>query len=1057
MQGLKVHSPKISKYALKIKEFKHEDLIIASILSLSVLWWTRPYNTILYGQDSYNFFLISFRYITNLFKVYGIEQGWITGIGVNNAFTFLVLPSVLSFFFGPPVIERIVLVILIFLQVFGFLRVLGTFDEIRGVKGRSVILKSLASLFYLANVFSLTVTLWHFELWTLPLVVLPYWASSALEILYLDKIRKSRLLQTIGISIFLSPAFSGGWSVEWLILILVTFIMLLFFYLSKRWSLREAVYRFFLLLVLGASTLLWVDVPGYILYFFTTHQKALSASTYIPSFISQAKYFSIYKVLAGLSLSRWPIFDLPSYGWPAGYWNLLSLVSYLIIPIFLVGLFLIKKNRGLLFFYLVSIPVIILSNGPGLPFGPINVFLIRLGGVFLILADAYIFIGGLYIISIAVVIYVLLDASFSSLAKKVSTKNSDEDVNKQNERTSKILRKHSGDLKKGAYIAVLITVFVLISVSAFPLLSSTQFSPKDNNANMFEIPQDLKDAFSYLGITQSEPSSYLLILPMSRVNVYQIELNGVTWPDTSSMLSALSSLPVIDVNSSYYDSQIFNFLWGMNYSDLVPALQFLHIGYVLFNPYFQASAYYFYPGHPFNISTFLNYVYEKLDAEIGPPLKFGTVYLFKIPNPVPLAYPVYNTTLAYSRNLVQYLDFITAFDYNSAGLSPFEYALWTNNSSHSSANPSMNIVKFNGFALETNVTNISQVDLVDENGSINEVWNRTRNLSANSVSIRNSSLLVETNDSRQYDFNFSNRLGKGADRTLFNLSLNKQKSVLVNLKFNNLQIENDSWNYWGIIFKEGNYSFEFAWNENESSNQYYYNLQAFYEGKQYAWDYVHGNNYSYYSTGSDQMRLYMNPDSFNFTFTSLTHNESFNSPNFFYNPTLAQLHDSGYNLSLLEKISKIPLTGNITVRAFFSRTGGNLTSGNVSYSIPYSYAIFVHGNALSYSLINYTLSYDLQGNLLLDIENNQAPHGFYVVLGLKDSPYWEILNGNITSQRLNSDSFYTVFYVSASSSSEHIVLGIDSLMSTVLHLDLIIPLFEIGIIIIYYVYSRRMK
>ena len=409
-------SKKLFRALLKIGS-RHRNVAISVIFSISVLWWTHPDNTLLYGQDSYNFFLNVFNPILNPFHIYNIEQGWITNISIASAYPILSLSSLLGLVGSPPLIERLILMLLIFIQTFGLLRLLETFDKVRGSLRKNTMAALISSLFYLANVFTLTVTLWHYELWTFPLAVAPYWLSSILEILYSEKVSRNRLLQTIGISIFLSPAMSGGWAVMWIFLIIMAFIFLLFFLLSKKWSIRETFSRSWLLIALGASTLLWINIPSYLIFFILHPVSATSVSNYESLFLGTAGIDPIYKVLAGLNLSQWPIFDVQSYGWVHGYWNILLYTSYLIIPVFLFGLFFIRRNRALLFFYVISIPVIIFSNGNSFPFSHVNNYLFDLGGSFLILANAYYFIGALYIISIAVIIYQIVEWSLGSLQK----------------------------------------------------------------------------------------------------------------------------------------------------------------------------------------------------------------------------------------------------------------------------------------------------------------------------------------------------------------------------------------------------------------------------------------------------------------------------------------------------------------------------------------------------------------------------------------------------------------------------------------------------------------
>lgn len=1032
----------------------HSDLFISLIFSISLLWWTHPDNTLLYGQDSYQFFLNVFNPILNPLHVYNIEQGWITNISIGNSYFTLALPFLLGLILTPPIVERIILMILIFFQTFGFLRLLETFNKIRGIDNKNIIASIISSLFYLANIFTLTVTLWHLELWTLPLVVAPYWLSSILEILYFKNISKNRLLQTITISIFLSPAMSGGWSVMWILLIFIALFFLLYFLLSKKWSIKETFSRFSLLFALGFSTLLWVNIPGYIIFFILHPVSSTSVSTYNSGFLATSGYYPIYKVLAGLNLSQWPIFDVQSYGWVAGYWNVLQYTSYLIIPIFFSGIFFIKRNKVLIFFYAISTPVIIFSNGDSFPFGFINNYFYHLGGVFLILVNAYYFVGAIYLASIGVIIYNLADWTIGNLKKLFGNKKSYINKKNKNNNSVEIIRINNVKPKKIGYIVVLAVLILLISVPLYPLVTSTQYSTKDNVANMIYMPPDLSEASSYLNSNASDTSGYLLILPMSDQSAYPMEFNNSQLTDTSSLFSYLSPIPIIDVNASFYDSQLFNFLWEMNYTNLVPVLQVMHISYVLFNPYFTFFDPVFYPSQKVsNISLFLQFVYNKLSTEVGKPMKYGSVSIFKIPNIVPLAYTVKNLSFVNTKSFQNYLGFISSIR-NSENLSAIEDLIWINSSEIPSSYPYIQPRSFNGFSFTTSISDVNQVDMVGNNGSISEVWNRTSDLRLNSVKLDSPSILsIKTNNIKYYEEEWNNNINQSSERRIFNLSSNNENRFILNFNINNLKLNEESWNYFGIIFTKGNYTFEISFDGNVPQSEYFYNLQAFYKGKQYAWDYIHGNNYSYYFNGNDHMSIYMQNGSFNYTMTSLTNNISYNSPKFFFNPD-CYFKNQGYNFSLISKISRKTMNSKLNITMFFSKIRANLSKASVAISLPYSSVILIHRNPLENNIINSTFRYNQQGDIILHLTGKSSETKYFVVLGLKNLNQWQILSTGTSWQGIDISEFYTIFKVSQNNLVS-IEIGINSTVSLLIYVSLLVPLIEIAFILVYYVSKRR--
>jgi hypothetical protein len=568
------------------------------------------------------------------------------------------------------------------------------------------------------------------------------------------------------------------------------------------------------------------------------------------------------------------------------------------------------------------------------------------------------------------------------------------------------------------------------------------------------MPSDLSDASSYLYSAASNASGYLLILPMSDTSVYQMEFNGSPLTDTSSLFTYLSPIPIIDVNASTYDSQLFNFLWEMNYTNLVPVLQVMHISYVIFNPYFQSVYPGFYPGgRVSNITLFLNYVYSKLLSEIGKPVTYGSVSIFKVPSTVPLAYAVKNLNFVSTKSFQNYLGFISSLR-NSVNLSNIENLIWTNRTSMPFPYPYIQPIPFNGFSIATNISGADQIDMVNSKGSINEVWNRTSGIHSNFVRLVNTSMLsIKTQDIRYYHGILNNSISHYSEMKLFNFTSNEKHHLMINLNISNIRLANDSWNYLGVIFDEGGYSFEISFDANMSQSAYFYNLQAFHDGQQYAWNYVRGGNYSYYFQGNDQMTVYLNNDSLEYTMTSLTYSKSYNSPRFYFNPAY-YFRDPGYNLSLIRDISGKFMNSSLDVSMFLN-LGTNLTNASASIPLPYSYVVLARGNPLENNIINSTFKYDPQGNIILNLNKNQPVKNYFIVFGLKNSNYWQILSENIKWQRLGISKFYTIFSISDPNAYTHIEIGINRNLSTLIYASMVAPIIEIAFMPVCYVTRKK--
>ena len=134
---------------------------------------------------------------------------------------------------------------------------------------------------------------------------------------------------------------------------------------------------------------------------------------------------------------------------------------------------------------------------------------------------------------------------------------------------------------------------------------------------------------------------------------------------------------------------------------------------------------------------------------------------------------------------------------------------------------------FNGFSFTTNITGIDQIDMVGNNDSMHEVWNRTSQLRSNFVNIDNSSFLsIRTQNTEHYSRKWNNNINQSSERQIFNFSTSDKSQSIFSLNISNLKLNEKSWNYFGIIFTRGNYSFEISFDANVASSEYFYNLQA---------------------------------------------------------------------------------------------------------------------------------------------------------------------------------------------------------------------------------------
>jgi hypothetical protein len=201
------------------------------------------------------------------------------------------------------------------------------------------------------------------------------------------------------------------------------------------------------------------------------------------------------------------------------------------------------------------------------------------------------------------------------------------------------------------------------------------------------------------------------------------------------------------------------------------------------------------------------------------------------------------------------------------------------------------------------------------------------------------------------------------------------------------------------------------------------------------------------------MTVYLNNDSLEYTMTSLTYSKSYNSPRFYFNPAY-YFRDPGYNLSLIRDISGKFMNSSLDVSMFLN-LGTNLTNASASIPLPYSYVVLARGNPLENNIINSTFKYDPQGNIILNLNKNQPVKNYFIVFGLKNSNYWQILSENIKWQRLGISKFYTIFSISDPNAYTHIEIGINRNLSTLIYASMVAPIIEIAFMPVCYVTRKK--
>lgn len=1002
---------------IRIKNIKRKDFLISLLFSLSVLWWTHPDNTIIYGIDSFSFFLHPFNPNFSPLYLYQTSGGFITWAPVSSYIFYIsTLSKIFSQFLTPPYVERVFFILFVFLESFGMFRLFSTINTLNNDKADNNLLgKILATTFYLFNPFTLTVTLWHFEQWSFPLILLPFWISVILEIIYAKKLNWARFFETVGLSIFLAPALSGEYAPMWLYIILMTLVLVIIKGLRDRLSWNETIKKSSTIILLGALTLLWTNIPAYIDQFLLNRSTNLTVANNISIFNSTLSYTSIQRVLGGLTVSPWIKIYPETYGWTPLFTNFLIFSGYLIIPLFLIGFTFINKTKHLAYFYLLCLPVIIFSMEGVFPFSIINEFLFNLGGPFLVLSESYYFLGEIYILSLSVIIYAIFNSNLRGVIKKPNFVN----ISLKN-KTIPINRKR---IHIGSSFAVVLMIILIVSIPLYPIITSSEYQEKNSQIDMFPLSPNLVKVSSFLYSNFTGPEYYLLVLPMSNSSAYYLSFNNSSFGDTHSLFSSLSPYPVIESNQNWYDEQIISFLWSETYSNLVPVFQTLHIKYVLFNPFFSQGSAYTPPGG--STDTMLNFIRQKLIQEVGEPHTFGNIQLFTIPHPIPLIYSLSKMGTINLPTYSNYLQFLSDLGNSTSDLNiPFETFLWDNDSINSKINSSIDIEPFNGISYNASLHNNTFVQLLLNNGNILSVTNNHPNLLG--INETKSALFVSAPSIYTSDVNYKN-IVNSQKTIIYGPFNNTDNGMIVNLTIDNLDTSTINWNWWGIIVQNGNFTYKVYFNGNTSEKFYNFGEAAYYKCNLYAWNYITPNNFSNFFNGDLDLNLKLNSDSLQLTMIKIAKNSSrIVLPLFYFMPSVANLNP-GYNSTLDALIPNSGLSSNLSIKSYLYNIGATITGIKILSLLPYKY-IILNSNVSDYYLKGITINYNSQGDATVSIPKGVSNRDVFVIVAFQNSSEWAILNNNLAYSRISLISSANVFEINILSTDFKVILGMNEIV-----------------------------
>lgn len=359
---------------------KYHDTILTVLIALSVsvstLWFMRPLNFYIFGQDSYSF-------IHPLY--YSVNPFYSFNNGIENIFSASIISLLGHLVTESQSLERVLAIIGVFVSLIGLGDLIQLFKKIGGSSRNSPLFLVIPMVFYVYNPYTLTVTWPHFLTWSASMITAPYIISFFIYVIYYG-FNMRRFALTSILLMILAGTVSGAMLPFFLIIAFVAFIFSGIYTILKKLEIGELLKRESTILAFVIAISLFTFLP---LYFSKVYSTPASYSTsYILQYWeSESSSTTLEKVLSLLAYNQVSPGSL-SYPWIQSL-SIISLFSLLIIIIVAIRIFIRGIHRPVLFLGIISLLAVVFSTGSNFPFGYINEKLLLLKGPFLFLINPY--------------------------------------------------------------------------------------------------------------------------------------------------------------------------------------------------------------------------------------------------------------------------------------------------------------------------------------------------------------------------------------------------------------------------------------------------------------------------------------------------------------------------------------------------------------------------------------------------------------------------------------------------------------------------------------------
>ena len=524
-------------------------MTIAFLISLVFIPMLRPFNNLLYTQDSFNFFFFPFSNTNNPFISFYSHGGLLTSY-YNASSLFLQL-----FFYAFEVVginleiaERIFIILTISISNFGL--VLMFRSQINSRKCRVKIAEIIGILIYWVNPFTISVTYWHYLTWFLFQAIIPYIFYIILQIDRGDFFTKSTFVSLLVVFSY-STVFYGSYA--GVLIIITIFAAFYFLTYSIYYKDLKTFTKKITLLVISTSIELYFAISLLLLYSSTGN---LTINNITGGANSYASLISLMKANS-FSTSPLRVLTLTAFGYlqslPIVFaWHQIIyyiLIGSIFVPILFVSSSMLsfKTSNYIIFLLSISVIFIIFSIGYNFPFSGFNLMLLKIGGPFLILTNAFYFTIQVYILTLSFVTFIVLSSELSSknyLKMKKFASDNYFSVKHKTPRMNTFRRNLR--FKKVLYLVVIFGAAGVLVTSSFPVLVYGEYESIGPMESSFKLPSDFQELRSFFENNFTSPEYYTLILPLSRVNAVYMKIGNGTFPDPSNLFQSYIPYPVID-------------------------------------------------------------------------------------------------------------------------------------------------------------------------------------------------------------------------------------------------------------------------------------------------------------------------------------------------------------------------------------------------------------------------------------------------------------------------------------------------------------------------------